>query len=1451
MPLEPRNREIRVFLSSTFRDMEAERTYLMKEVFPKVRVACHARRVGFTEIDLRWGVTEEESKNGATVEVCLQEIDRCRDFPPFFIGFLGERYGWIPTADKLAVYWDNHPDSPYAEPIRQAVERGISVTELEMELGVLAEGASEKIAGHALFFLRDRALTDRLYQQDKGQAPDLADADYYDPGGGKLEALKARIRRSPFIGVDDYSSLGQFGQAIEAYLLTQLDHYFPADAVPSALQRMHEAHAAFRFHRLQNFLPRADVRQRLLAAMERRVATPALGPILLAGPSGQGKSALLADLARHLEAGGAGEAIPIRWRVIDHYVGADDHTSLDGWLKRLLDTLHPEIADLTGPVPDSPKERQETLSSWLALAARRAEQRGAQPATPVRFALILDALDQLLDGGQDLGVLTPQVLGPDAVLVVSAADGTPAREAARPFETIEVPPLDDALRATLIRDTLKRFRKSLSPELAAQLAQAPQSGSPLFLSLALEDLRLNARRRTVEEMVKTMGDSPDAGHLFLHRFLLDPVYGRPEAPTLAVDFMALLGASRQGLTESELADLLALPLDPVSAETGKPRLPQAHLSRLMNAFQPFLLNKEGNRAPMHRLFGVTALGHAGVNEIRERLYADFQPGYGTEWDGVDGRGAAEALYQITQLAGLEGRDPLGSRDRLVRDLGCLRVPAHLYDAAAEVTAAALMALTETEKTDLSHRWQQAVEAFDLPALNQASADIRGLAGWMQGMAYNQYRLPRRLVEALLTVQERLMPVDDLEIPSTMNLLGRLCQDMADYPPVRALYERALAIREHILGPMHSDTATSLNDLAGYLEETGNPADRAAARPLYERALAIREQVLGPTHPDTAAHLNNLAYYLERTGDPADRVAARPFFERALSICEQSLGPTHSNTAKSFNNLANYLTKTGIPADQAAARPLFERALAISEQVLGPGHPDTASTLNSLAGYLIETGDPADWAAARPLLEQALMIRKQVLGSTHPATAQSLNNMAFYLTRTGDPADREKARSLYELALEITEFTLGPAHPDTASSLDNLAACLEETGDLADRSAARLLYERALAIDEQALGPTHPDTALSLNNLAIFLAASDDPADRAAARPLYERALAINEKAVGPEHPITATSLNNLARYLYETGDPDDFAAARPLYERALAIREEVLGPTHPDTATSLNNLAVYLDETGDPADRLAARPLYERALAIREEVLGPTHPDTALSLNNLAYYLNETGDPDDFAAARPLNERALAINEQALGPTHPHTARSLNNLAHYLERTGDPADLATSGSLYERAQTINSLTSLKEKTPMRLTETLQQWLRDQGWEEKPEIDEENKTSSTGFLYTVNDINLECHFEIAEKGQLFRLFMYCKNVKVPEKRLEEMNTFVCEYSKTFYLGQLQLLRDNRILRYYNAIDVEDAAFEPQHITNMLNAGVNLMGRTLPKYMAICFGGKSADEALAEE
>jgi len=76
--------------------MQEERNYLVKYVFPDLRKRCRERGVEFVEVDLRWGITKEQSEKGEVLPICLAEIEKCH---PYFIGLLGERYGWVP--DKI------------------------------------------------------------------------------------------------------------------------------------------------------------------------------------------------------------------------------------------------------------------------------------------------------------------------------------------------------------------------------------------------------------------------------------------------------------------------------------------------------------------------------------------------------------------------------------------------------------------------------------------------------------------------------------------------------------------------------------------------------------------------------------------------------------------------------------------------------------------------------------------------------------------------------------------------------------------------------------------------------------------------------------------------------------------------------------------------------------------------------------------------------------------------------------------------------------------------------------------------------------------------------------------------------------------------------------------------------------------------------------------------------
>ena len=69
--------------------MQDERNYLVQYIFPQIDEYCRLRSLEFIPIDLRWGITEEESRNAAVLSACLEEVDNSR---PYFIAILGDRY---------------------------------------------------------------------------------------------------------------------------------------------------------------------------------------------------------------------------------------------------------------------------------------------------------------------------------------------------------------------------------------------------------------------------------------------------------------------------------------------------------------------------------------------------------------------------------------------------------------------------------------------------------------------------------------------------------------------------------------------------------------------------------------------------------------------------------------------------------------------------------------------------------------------------------------------------------------------------------------------------------------------------------------------------------------------------------------------------------------------------------------------------------------------------------------------------------------------------------------------------------------------------------------------------------------------------------------------------------------------------------------------------------------
>ena len=71
--------------------------------------------------------------------------------------------------------------------------------------------------------------------------------------------------------------------------------------------------------------------------------------------------------------------------------------------------------------------------------------------------------------------------------------------------------------------------------------------------------------------------------------------------------------------------------------------------------------------------------------------------------------------------------------------------------------------------------------------------------------------------------------------------------------------------------------------------------------MYQRALAGTEKALGPDHTSTLYTVNNLGVLYRNQGKLAE---AEEMHQRALAGKEKALGPDHTSTLDTVNNLGN-------------------------------------------------------------------------------------------------------------------------------------------------------------------------------------------------------------------------------------------------------------------------------------------------------------------------------------------------------------------------------------------------------------------------------------------------------------------------------------------------------------------------------------------------------------------
>jgi tetratricopeptide (TPR) repeat protein len=1128
---------MRVFVSSTFRDMQGEREELVKRVFPELRRRCEQRGVAWSEIDLRWGVTDEAKAEGAVLPICLREIELSR---PYFIGMLGQRYGWVP---------DEIPADLATREGWLDDDRDRSVTELEILHGVLND---PDMAGHAFFYVRDPAWAERLPADTRATYVDD------DPvAQHRLADLRDRLRASEF-PVTDYAEPRAIGALVEADLGALIDELFPADQVIDPLAGEAEAHRAFGAARFAGYVDRPAV----TASLDQASVG---GRVVVTGDEGAGKSALLASWCTE------------RAATIVHHVGATaDSAEWPAIIRRLLRHLGNPADDVAAL--ELPKRLVTTL---------------ATTAVKTPLTIVIDGLDQVEPGDR-----TPLFWLPDPpaniTIVTSAGPGPELDELRRRgWDEVAVDPLTNDERRAITTSFLARWAKALDPMHVDRLAGAPQTANPLFLRTVLDELRQWGDHFTLGARIDAHLGAPDLAALFgvvLARYETD--FDR-DRPGLVRDSMRALWAGYRGVTEAELLDLLG---------TDEP-LPRAVWSPLFLAAEANLLSHNGRLTFAHQsMRDAVVVRHVPTSasgRLAHSLFADLltamelsprvveelphQLAGAARWDELATWLARpdtfDAIYRhgVPELQLLWSELESASSHRAAATYRSLSAdPALSFQVAVLLAGRGQLAdaIAATDAAMLGHRasgarrpligclinrgaWQ--VQVDDLDGADAAYGEALELARaegdrFLEQTAVGGLGMVRRarrdLEGALAMLQEQeAIAVERGDIEGQEMAIanqGSVLLDRNDFAGAAARYEDAERLARQLGDP--SLLGQVLSAQAVVLAAQGFP-DEAAAR--------HRE------HADEARQRGDRYELSIALGNHASALVSLGRRDEAIALLAEA-----TDLARDIGDqdvLARHLLLGAMIAHQQGqperALTLLDEHAAVCESIA-----DRAALANGIgerATILRERGD-LDGAARLHAQEERLHLE----AGSATGVATSMGNQALVALARGDVGTALELLADQERRCREVGWVEG-----LVAALGNRASLLAQTGDITGsiavlRQRADALRGTNLAVDRLRtladLGGFLLDTGQAAAALAVLLEA--EPLARADAADPSDR-----QRVIG-----------RLGLALLQSGRPDDGEKYLREQESMCRASGDVAG-----LAAALQNLALVAHSRGDFASALA------------------------------------------------------------------------------------------------------------------------------------------------------------------------------------------------------------------------------------------------------------------------
>lgn len=802
------NREIRVFISSTFQDMQGEREYLIKKVFPRLQAEARKNDVTVVPIDLRWGITEEDAKNGKVVEICLDEIRNSR---PFFIGIIGHKYGTCTTKEEL---FKNHNLEEKYGPFLDDIDGKLSITEMEMQYGVL----KHKDPVDAYFFFKT--------------GDDLSEDVEY------LVRLRDAIRKDGRYPIASYDTPESLGDQVEAAFLKLLYDRFPKQE-QSYLATIRRRHQALMDNLANGYIEDSSN----ISNLNEWIEDPKEQFIVLIGGVGIGKSALIAYWLREQY-----KINPER-KVIWHCVAFASDKKDDGDAVRKR--LSAEIADLY-QLPVDLK-----LEAMLEMIKDKEE-----------LLIIIDGLEKFTtnDGGKQLLWMPRMPKNVKVMLTTTPEDESMESLTYYHYLCFTLPPLTLQIRNQIIQRYLIHFGKKLTDIQINKIATTKLFENTSALMSLLNELVSFGEYYQLDQYLDRYIQACSLAELYeliLSRCEQD--YGEQ----LVKDVLSFFWVSRKGLSESEImqaANLIQLSWSQFYCAFS------THFNRrdgllyisnqaLRQAIQQRYLSGENEnlyRRKLTKMFKKHEAGH----DCSELCYQYFL----LHDDEALYREILDFnVYYYTASNSEQEPNSIWSR-LLSSNPEKYRLDAYLdiwptNPSKTEIKAMSTIAKLVWDRFE-NFKLASKMLALALEAQRNLCGDLNSdtcdIEIEVANMLYDVRKLDsaQKIYERVLEKRKQIYGEVHPKIAFTYEMMGHVLNYKEDYDAAEDTYTKALNILMAVYNRPHYKIANNIHNLASIQQYKGNYKEAAT---LYNKAITMWHQTLGDLSSELVTGYKMLAF----------------------------------------------------------------------------------------------------------------------------------------------------------------------------------------------------------------------------------------------------------------------------------------------------------------------------------------------------------------------------------------------------------------------------------------------------------------------------------------------------------------------------------------------------------------------------------------------------------------